>query len=141
MAKNPVFYVLTTLLLLSASLAVPSAHAADPNIPATTFDAGNLSGDWYFRLDCSGSNPDRVCELSQVEIPSPGPNDFQSWSDMKAVLDNSTNASSKVVLKSSLNLGGYDATNNKCKLNVLPLGNLHDGLDGDDKYIDGLCYL
>ena len=158
MAKNPVFYVLTTLLLLSASLVAPSAHAAAPNA-ATFTDLGCLNDGWVFHLECSGTGSSRVCQLSQKQViapDSPEENDFACWSDLSVVnttkkgvrsaLEETTNDNniSKIVLGSSLNLGGLAAGNTACNLKVEPLGPDHAGFDGDNgnnKVISGLCYI
>ncbi|MBO7651841.1 MAG: hypothetical protein J6S84_03900, partial [Bacteroidales bacterium] len=153
MKKIPVFWVLSVLLLLSASFGVSSAHAAAPNA-ATFTDLGCLGDGWYFRLECSGTGSSRVCQLSQ-EQKTPDENDFACWSDVsvgqntkkgvRSALEETTNDNniSKIVLKSDLNFGlqKITGTTSVCNLNVSPLGPNHAGFDGDGKVIWGLCYI
>jgi hypothetical protein len=149
MAKNPVFYVLTTLLLLSASLVAPSAHAAIAN---PTFTNGCLGDDWFFHLECSGSGSDRECHLSQHQTDAPvDGEDFACWSDTRVgqssikgvlpALENPSNENSKIVLTTDLNLGGIAGGGSACKLNMKPFGIEHAGFDGNGHTISGLCYI
>ena len=153
MTKNPSFWVLSVLLLLSASFGVSSAHAAAPNA-ATFTNMGCLNDGWVFHLECSGTGSSRVCELSQKQVIAPDvrdpDEDFACWSDLSVVnstikgvrsaLEETTNDNniSKIVLKSSLNFGLH--ANSVCNLNVRPLGPDHAGFDGDGHIIWGLCY-
>ena len=124
MAKNPVFYVLTALLLLCASLVVPSAHAADPAI--TFYGTNCLGAGWYFHLVCDDSKNE--CKLSQryTEDP-PSAEDITCWEGVVQNLETTNNKSSKIILDGDLDFGGYDPTsptNNGCNLQLTAITNV-----------------
>ena len=141
MAKNPVFYVLTALLLLCASLVAPSAHAADPAI--TFYGTNCLGAGWYFHLVCDDSKNE--CKLSQryTEDP-PSAEDITCWEGVVQNLETTNNKSSKIILDGDLDFGGYDPTsptNNGCNLQLTAIiGGSHAGFDGQNHTIHGLCY-
>ena len=112
------------------------------NNPLFTYKSnGCLGDDQYFHLECSGGE----CHLSQGSQANPDPStDFKCWygtDGLKTALENGTNASSKIVLDTDLDLGGFDATSNECNVRVEPLGEDHNGFDGNNKTISGLCYV
>ena len=77
--KTSLFFFLAKLLILSATLVVPFAHADDS---AVTFDDnGCLGGTWRFRLFCDASGDE--CEISQINASSPSaPTNFACWNDL-----------------------------------------------------------
>ena len=135
MAKNPVFYVLTAFILLSATLVAPSAHAA--------LSMGDcLDGNKYFHLKCSGTagSSSRYCNLSQTETTNPEDGvDYACWFNVWDVLENSDNKSSQIILEDDLDFGGYDDSKGACAVTFTPIGSGHS-FDGLGKTIKGFCY-
>ena len=135
MAKNPVFYVLTAFILLSATLVAPSAHAA--------LSMGDcLDGNKYFHLKCSGTagSSSRYCYLSQTETTNPEDGvDYACWFNVWDVLENSDNKSSQIILEDDLDFGGYDDSKGACAVTFTPIGSGHS-FDGRGKTIKGFCY-
>lgn len=113
------------------------------NPSTVTFDEnGCLTNGTYFHLNCSSW----WCSISQEAVTSPneGTNDFKCWGDLVDEFSNSYPTYS-VRLATNLDFGGYDETNNKCKMaNFTPIqfSNTNAEFDGRSEYytISGFCY-
>ena len=113
------------------------------NPSTVTFDEnGCLTNGTYFHLNCYNS----WCAISQkaVAYPSEGMSDFKCWSDLVAKYS-SDYSSYSIRIDSDFNFGGYDETNNKCKMaNFTPIqfSNANAEFDGRSEYytISGFCY-
>ena len=96
-----------------------------------------LDDDKYIHLACSDNNlGERNCYLSAKTLHPEPEVDFSCWSSLIEILENSTNRSSKVVLESDLDLGGYDDSKFKCKLRITPLSGDHAGFNGQNHTIN-----
>ena len=112
---------------------------AKPDV-VTFDDNGCLSNGTYFHMGCYNNS----CFISQepVAYPNEGTSDFKCWSDLASYLTSNYSAY-EVRLNTSLDFGGYDEANGKCKMaNFMPIelsGN-NRIFNGLEHTISGFCY-
>ena len=120
-------------------------YFADPTV--LSFDEnGCLNNGTHFHVECENS----TCTISQglQDNPQEGVSDFRCWSDLQQHIDGDEGLRySTIVLGESLNLGGYDEENAKCRMSFVPLGknqsfsgNGHS-FNGNDHTIENFCYI
>ena len=120
-------------------------YFADPTV--LSFDEnGCLNNGTHFHVECENS----TCTITQglQDDPNEGETDFRCWSDLQQHIDGDEGLRySTIVLGESLNLGGYDEENAKCRMSFVPLGknqsfsgNGHS-FNGNDHTIENFCYI